>query len=278
LTGVSIYLSYIMNSLNHLLEVSGLSVTVGHSSVPQPLVDNVSLSLRSGALLAIVGRSGSGKSTLCRSLTKLQSHPSTLRITGKVCFNGIDILESEVELLRTIRRQSVRYIFQDPLQALNPLASVRSQLRLSSSDIGEEFLNEALNSVGLSPDVWNLYPHQLSIGMAQRVAIAMAVLPKTKLLIADEPTSALDSTNRFQILDLLKSIQQKHSMAMILVTHDLEIARRYADQIAVMLEGRIVEQGPCAEFFATPRHEYSKQLIDSMLVSRALNRTNMRSV
>ncbi len=249
----------------HFLEVERLSVLSLNKPEPEVIVGETSFVLEKGKTLALVGESGSGKTTLCRALTRLFPPSMKHTLHGTVRFNDVDLLTCTDENLRDIRRREIRYVFQEPQQALNPALSIRTQMALASdSDSNsEDAVHEALHSVGLeSPhEVMRLYPHQLSIGMAQRVMIAMAVLPHPSLLIADEPTSALDASLRFQLLDLLKSLQLQNGMAMILVTHDLAIARKYADDIAVMRDGVVLELSSSTAFFQEPSHPYSQLLL-----------------
>ena len=196
-------------------------------------------------------------------MTKLL--PAEFTITGNVTFDSQDLLSCDPRTLQNVRRRLIRYVFQEPQQALNPSLTIRSQLSLASvvASMPEPELLQVLQSVGLThpEEVLKSYPHQLSIGMAQRVMIAMAILPHPSLLIADEPTSALDVSQRYRLLDLLKSLQQQYSMTMILVTHDLELAGMYADYTAVLKKGRIIEHKPTGQLFQNPEHEYSRLLV-----------------
>jgi microcin C transport system ATP-binding protein len=260
-----------MQNQKPLLQVERLTVSSARSSQSHAIVDDVSFTLQTGTALALVGKSGSGKTTLSRALTKLFLPTDNLKISGSVSFDNIDLLSCDAETLQRLRRHAIRYVFQNPQQALNPVARVRTQLQGSrvTKRYDEAVLTEAVTAVGLPLNSLDLFPFQLSIGMAQRVAIAMAVLPKPALLIADEPTSALDPSHRYQILDILKSLQRQNAMSMIIITHDLDIARRYADHIAIMLEGKLVEHKSCAEFFEAPQHDYSKQLLHALLESQS---------
>jgi ABC-type dipeptide/oligopeptide/nickel transport system ATPase component len=250
-----------------MLQVEQLSVRIQSNIELKTLVDNATFALHAGKTLALVGESGCGKTTLTRALTRLFPPSMKLALDGAVRFNGSDLLTCSDATLRDIRRTHIRYVFQEPQQALNPLLSVRKQMALASGadSISDNAHHEALHSVGLknSRDIVRLYPHQLSIGMAQRVMIAMALLPRPSLLIADEPTSAVDASLRIELLHLLKSLQTSYGMAMVLVTHDLAAAQQYADDVAVLNEGRIVEHSPVAEFFRQPSHEYSRLLLSA---------------
>ncbi len=254
--------------MNPLLNVSNLNVTYTDTAISRRIIEDVSFSVNTATVLAIVGESGSGKTTLCRALTRLFSQSSRLKVRGVVQFNSSDLLHCTDEMLRHIRQTQIRYIFQEPQQALNPVLTIRRQMEFASGkqSIAQDELIPILNSVGLGDAVGvsNSYPHQLSIGMAQRVMIAMTLMPKPSLLIADEPTSAVDASLRYRVLDLLKSFQQQDRMAMILVTHDLCVARRYADHVAVIQNGRIIEYATTNEFFEKPQHPYSQKLLDAI--------------
>ena len=257
-----------------LLEIQNISVSVlndnGNNSIGNnsiPIVDDISFRLENGKVIAVVGESGSGKTTLCRSLTRLLPS-SRFAVKGLARFESTDLLTCNETELRYIRQNKIRYIFQEPQQALNPVVSIRKQLRFASgaTALSDADITKTLESVGLAQtgEVLKSYPHQLSIGMAQRVQIAMAILPKPSLLIADEPTSAVDASLRYQLLDLLTSIQKQNAMGMILITHDLEVARRYADDVAVLQRGRIVEHKDSREFFRNANHPYSRLLLDAV--------------
>lgn len=253
--------------MNSILNVNNLNVGYSDNMQSWKIVDDVSFSLETASVLAIVGESGSGKTTLCRAMTRLFTQSSQLRVSGNIQFNSTDLLSCSEEALQKIRQTEIRYIFQEPQQALNPVLTICKQMKFASgrSSVVEDKLALTLESVGLrnADEVLNSYPHQLSIGMAQRVVVAMAILPKPLLLIADEPTSAIDVSLRIQLLDLLKSIQMQEQMAMIIVTHDLDVARRYADHIAVTQTGRIIELTHTEQFFVNPQHPYSQMLLDA---------------
>lgn len=253
------------------LDVTNLSVTTRHSEQDQAILSDVSFRLQRGQVFVIIGESGSGKSTLCRALTRLVPN-RVFETSGSVELGSKDLMQISEKSLRQIRRTEIRYIFQEPQQALNPALTIRTQMKFSAGVQGRrsDVFLKALDSVGLQngEDILSSYPHQLSIGMAQRVLIAMALLPSPSLLIADEPTSALDAVLRFNILDLLKTIQARRQMTMLLVTHDLEVARRYADEVAVLQNGRIIEQTTASDFFKAPQHPYSRLLLNSVRDAR----------
>ena len=253
--------------MRFLLEVRNLFVSGETGSGNGKIIDDVSFSVKQGELVVLLGESGSGKTVLSRSLTGLFPDKSGLHVTGAVNFDGNSILSVTQEELLKLRRRKIRYIFQEPAQALNPVATIRSQLMLSTEKdrVTPEGLRSALTSVGLHnvDEVLESYPHQLSVGMAQRVMIAMAMLASPALLIADEPTSSVDAPLRYQLLDLLTSIQKSGGMSLILITHDLDVARLYGEYILLLYKGRIVEAGPKNEFFDRPLHPYAQLLLDS---------------
>lgn len=256
-------------TMEAILSVEHLNIATQEMGVARTIVDDVSFTLRPGQVIALVGESGSGKTTICKALTRL--NPPSFTTNGIVRFDSKDLLTCKDEILRDIRRHRIRYIFQEPQQALNPALTIRTQLSLSSvrKRHSTDDLHNVLAAVGLqhTQEVLRSYPHKLSIGMAQRVMIAMAVLPQPSLLIADEPTSALDASQRYKLLDLIRSIQTQHGMAMILVTHDLELAKLYADDIAVLRNGQIIEHRTTDGFFRTPQQNYSKLLIEAMTMT-----------
>lgn len=252
---------------HHLLDATNLSVFVPSPAGERVLIRGVSFSVREREVLIFLGESGSGKTILSRSLTRLFPPSSAMRIDGSVTFEGRELLALREAELSRVRRRRIRYVFQEPMQSLNPIATIGRQMRLaidgSPDDDGD--LHNTLRLVGLdnSEEILGLYPHELSIGMAQRVCIAMAVLPSPALLIADEPTSAVDASLRLRILDLLISLQRSRAMSLLLITHDLDVARCYGDRIIVMYGGRIIETAPWEAFFEKPLHPYSRLLVDA---------------
>lgn len=258
-------------TLKPLLEVVGLTVAHDGGNGDRQILHEVSFDIQEGEVFALIGESGSGKTTLANSLTRLSPYGSGLSMEGSVRIDGREISEFTTEELRLLRRHGIRYIFQEPLQSLNPLARIQSQFALAMESLkdgpGRSGNSSAqwLARLGIEnpSDVLDSYPHQLSGGMAQRVMLAMALAPSPKLLIADEPTSALDAPLRYQILDLLMALRESEGMAVLLITHDLSIARRYAHRIAVLYAGRILELAPREEFFKTPLHPYSQLLLQA---------------
>jgi oligopeptide/dipeptide ABC transporter ATP-binding protein len=249
-------------NIDPLLIVRRMNVAFDGCAGPRiPVIENVSFSVFPSTTLVLLGESGSGKTVLSRSLTGLLNWSA--RVTGSVLFDGVELLSAGEEALRQVRRRGIRYVFQDPLQALNPLLKVESQLRMAGSDGSRDKLSAVLRTVGIPDEreVLRSYPHQLSVGMAQRVMLAMAMAASPKLLIADEPTSAVDVSLRFRLMDLLLELRRGHGLSLLLITHDLDIARLYGDHVAVLYEGRLVESAPATEFFHDPHHPYSRMLI-----------------
>ncbi len=211
-------------------------------------------------MLAVVGESGSGKSLTALSCIGLQ--PKNADIEGNIEFNNEKISKSQ---FRNLRGRKISMIFQEPMTALNPLHTIGRQIGEMLAKEDKKRITELLEQVGLQKFKSRLdaYPHQLSGGERQRVMIAMAIANNPDLLIADEPTTAVDVTIQVKILKLLKELQKSMGMAMIFITHDLTLVRRLADRVAVMKNGEIVEQGIVAEVFQSPKHSYTKHLLDS---------------
>ncbi|MCE4602159.1 MAG: ABC transporter ATP-binding protein [Desulfurococcales archaeon] len=233
-------------------------------------VKSASLTLGGGEWLSIVGESGSGKSTLAMSIPGLLLPPG--RITsGRIIFRGKDLTSMSGEELRRIRGSEIGVVFQDPLTSLDPLRTIGDQMAeaimehrsASSKREALEMASAALESVGIPGDRVKYYPHQLSGGQRQRVMIAMAVMLKPKLLIADEPTTALDVIVQANIMRLLKSLQQRMGMSVMLITHDIALAAEVSDRIAVMYAAEIVEEGPIDQVIENPLHPYTEALIKS---------------
>lgn len=251
-----------------LIDVQRLTVQYAEGGSRSPVISAVSFSITEGTALALVGGSGSGKTTLCRSLTRLFPPHHRAEISGSVLFESADLLTCGNSELADIRQKSIRYVFQEPYSALNPVATVERQLMLARGErhpTREEII-QLLADVGLPQpqQVLPRYPHELSVGMAQRVMIAMALLPQPSLLIADEPTSAVDASLRKQLVKLLRSIQRKRRMAMILVTHDLAVAHHFADEVAVLQDGALIEKARVEDFFRSPQHQYSQLLLNAI--------------
>jgi oligopeptide transport system ATP-binding protein len=236
-------------------------------------VDGVSFDVNAGETLAIVGESGSGKSVTAMSILRLIASPPGRIERGEILFDGQDLLKLSDEEMRAVRGNRIAMIFQDSMSSLNPSITIGKQIaepiNLHRNASWAEAYRNARDLLGMVqiPDAQNrlsAYPHQFSGGMRQRAMIAMALACDPRLIIADEPTTALDVTVQAQILDLLKQLTRKAQTSMILITHDMGVVARYADRVAVMYGGRIVEQGPAREIFNRPTHPYTRGLLASI--------------
>ncbi len=249
-----------------LLKVEDLSVLFGNSLA----VDKVSFEVKRGQTVSLVGESGSGKTVSALSILRLLPYPWASHPTGKILFNGEDMLQMSADQIRKIRGGRIAMIFQEPMTSLNPLRTVLQQISESlflHKDMGvteaEAKCRELLTLVGFSdPEAKiNSYPHQLSGGQRQRVMIAMALAGDPDLLIADEPTTALDVTTQAQILSLLKELQKKLGMALLLITHDLGVVKFMADRTYVMCNGVVRESGDTKDVLTKPTDSYTKMLL-----------------
>ena len=254
--------------MDHLLHVNHLSVAQETDIRPFPIVTDISFSIDRREIVVLLGESGSGKTMMSRALTGLFPAGANLSWSGDIRFAGRRIdLHNEGEVL-LLRREGIRYIFQDPIAALNPVATIRSQLNnaCNRKEDSEDEMIAILNTVGIrnSSDVLNAYPHQISVGMAQRVTIALAIQSGPLLLVADEPTSALDASLRYRLLDLLVSLRELRGMSILLITHDLRIAQRYGTRVIVMYKGHIIESADRKPFFDRPLHPYCQSLLDAL--------------
>ncbi|MDE1165366.1 MAG: ABC transporter ATP-binding protein [Pseudomonas sp.] len=249
----------------NLIEIRNLSVAFGDREV----VHGIDLDIRRGECLALVGESGSGKSVTAHSILRLlpghQVHTG-----GSIRYDGQELVNASEAQLRSLRGNRIAMIFQEPMTSLNPLHTVEKQIaevllvhKGLKGRAARERVLELLELVGIQQPLARLkaYPHQLSGGQRQRVMIAMALANEPQLLIADEPTTALDVTVQQKILELLRSLQTRLGMALLLISHDLNLVRRIAQRVCVMRGGEIVEQAGCSELFDHPRHPYSRLLI-----------------
>jgi peptide/nickel transport system ATP-binding protein len=259
-----------------LLEIKALSVGYRTISGEIGALDHVTLSIEQGETVAVVGESGSGKSTLGLSIVRLLPTNASYR-EGDILIEGRSVREISGLEIRSIRGKMVFMIFQDPLNSLNPVKKVGSQIlealllkyrregRALDDAADEQIINQVRDVRLPDPEViLERYPHQLSGGQIQRVVIAMSLLLKPRLLIADEPTSALDVTIQAQILKLLEDLKKEYGMSVIFITHDVSVAYNIADRIAVMYAGKIVEVGPAENIIRTPLHPYTQALISSV--------------
>ncbi|UXS33045.1 ABC transporter ATP-binding protein [Agrobacterium tumefaciens] len=253
-----------------LLSVRDLSVAFHQGGATSIAVDHVSFDLMPGEVVALVGESGSGKSVTANSILKLLPYPAASHPSGKILFDGKDMLTLPERSLRAVRGNDVTMIFQEPMTSLNPLHTIERQIgeilelhQAITGALARARTLELLLQVGIREPEKRLkaYPHELSGGQRQRVMIAMALANRPKLLIADEPTTALDVTVQAQILELLSDLKTKHGMSMLFITHDLGIVRKFADRVCVMTKGKIVETGTVEQVFNDPQHAYTRHLL-----------------
>jgi len=255
-----------------LLDVKNAEVKFSVEGGIVNAVNDISFDIMKGETLAVVGESGSGKSVTARTIMKMLPKNSSIGSNFKIEFKDVDITNLTQEQMRQIRGDTITMIFQEPLTSLNPLHRIGSQLievlrehnkidKITAKERALELLKEV--QIPQPEERLNQYPHQLSGGQRQRVMIAMAIANRPDLLIADEPTTALDVTIQSQILKLLKDLQKKYGMAIMLITHDLTVVRKTSDRICVMRYGKIVERGITEDVFSNPQHEYTKHLINS---------------
>ncbi len=254
-----------------VIELDHLSVTFGARGGSEGghrgfrPVDDVTLEIHSGEALGLVGESGSGKTSLAKALLRLY-RPSS----GRILFGGTDLAPLGERALRPYRR-ALQMVFQDPLSSFNPRQTVAQSLamplrlhRICSRAEMPARVDDALNRVGLSPAFRDRFPHELSGGQLQRVAIGRALLLDPHLLVADEAVSKLDVSVRAQILNLLKDVQESSAVSILFITHDLHVARYLCHRIGVMYFGKLVELGPTEEIFTAPRHPYTQALLGTL--------------
>lgn len=253
-----------------ILDVKNLSVDFSHGGGVFHAVKNVSFSLAKGETLAVVGESGSGKSVTALSILQLLPYPTAQHPSGSISFNGQELIAAPDAVMQKIRGNKIAMIFQEPMTSLNPLHTIEKQIseilflhKRMTPPQAKLRVVELLKMVGLDRLTSRLdaYPHELSGGQRQRVMIAMALANEPDILIADEPTTAVDVTVQAQLLKLLKELQAKLGMAIILITHDLNVVRKFADRVAVMYHGELVELSSVTGIFANPQHDYTKMLL-----------------
>ena len=247
------------------------NVTVSYKNVPT--VQNFNLDMKQGQIVSLVGESGSGKTTVIRAVLGLLAGGGVVS-EGSITFEGKDLLSYNREEWRNLRGSEISMIFQEPMTSLNPVFRIGAQLDevialhdgegKSKEEIKERSIH-LLEMAGIAncEGVYNMFPHELSGGMRQRVMIAMALSCNPKLIIADEPTTALDVTIQAQILDLLRNLKNKINSSIMLITHDLGVIAEMADYVVVMYAGRVVEKGTVEEIFANPAHPYTIGLMAS---------------
>lgn len=256
-----------MSARDELLNLRSLSVTYhvrnGLKRVAVHAVKNFSMSIGHGEVVGLIGESGSGKTTITNSILGMADISG-----GSIAFNGRVLCDAVANAKRALRDRDIQVVLQDPMSSFNPRYTIRSSLavplKLKGSvpkDSMEERLNESVRRVGLSTAVLDRYPHQLSGGQLQRLSIARAISGNPKLLIADEPASKLDVSVRAQVLNLLKDLARDNAMAMLLITHDLDVARFLCHRVSVMHFGELVEEGKTADVFSRPSKDYTRSLL-----------------
>ncbi len=255
-------------SFQPLLEIKNLQIEFRSDRGSARVVDGVGFSIAAGETLGLVGESGSGKSVTALSIGRLLASPPAVYAGGEIWLDGRNVLQATPKELRALRGSGVSYIFQEPGASLNPVFRAGRQIKESlklhqPAKATDAEVERLLKLVGISAPHSRAknYPHEMSGGMQQRVMIAMALAAEPKLLVADEPTTALDVTIQAQILDLLKEIQQRLRMSLLLITHNLGIVGQMADRVAVMYAGQIVEAAPARDLLRKPLHPYSRALI-----------------
>lgn len=255
-----------------MLRVRDLTVSFRTEQGVVRAVDGVSFDVAEGELLGVVGESGSGKTVSLLAVMGLITDPNAT-ITGSISYRGRELLGLSAKEMRKLRGKEVAMIFQDPMTALTPVYTVgwqiAEQIRAHENVSQAAALQRAVDllaevNIPNPREAVNRYPHQLSGGMRQRVVIAMALSCNPALLVADEPTTALDVTVQAQILDLVRKLQKNHGSAIVFITHDMGVMAEIADRMMVMYAGRVVERGSKEDLFLSPRHPYTKALLDSI--------------
>ncbi len=261
-----------MTLMKNVIEIDHLSTYFYTEEGAVKAVNDVSLRVREGETVCIVGESGCGKSVTAMSVMGLVEEPAGKVVEGKIQFDGRDLLSLHKNELRHVRGNDIAMIFQEPMSSLNPVLTIGKQImeplmehqRLNKKQARMRAI-ELIEMVGISrpEQIADSYPHQLSGGMLQRIMIAIAISCNPKLLIADEPTTALDVTIQAQILDMLRQIKADSNMSILLITHDLGVVAEIADYVIVMYSGKIVEEGDVVELFEHPKHPYTQGLLRS---------------
>jgi oligopeptide/dipeptide ABC transporter ATP-binding protein len=253
------------------LRVENFSLGFHNRERVTPVTDGVNFEVGPGEVFGLVGESGCGKTVTCLGLLRLLPSKGSVVLSGHAWYQGRDLLQVSSEEIRKVRGAEIAMIFQEPSAALNPLLTVHHQLLLPFrhhpyAGDPEARITELMRRVGFADPgrVLRSYPHELSGGMLQRVMIAHALLLGPKLLLADEPTTALDVTVQAQILELLAEMQRELGLSVVLITHNLNLVAQYADRVAVMYAGRVVEEAAVADFLENPRHPYSQGLLKAL--------------
>ncbi|MDP2939883.1 MAG: ABC transporter ATP-binding protein [Candidatus Omnitrophota bacterium] len=259
----------------NLLEIKNLKVNFYNDDSIPPVINGLSLEIKEQEIVALVGGSGSGKTITGLSILRLLPFNAKI-IEGEIIFEGQDLLRLSEDKLRQIRGRKISYIFQEPLSALNPVFTIGFQIRevlrlntnLSKREIEKE-VQYLLKDVEMprAQEAVSYYPHQLSAGMRQRAIIAQAIASKPKLLIADEATSNLDVTIQAKIMDLFLNIKRKLSLSILLITHDFGLVEAFADKVAIIYQGKILEFGRTKDILNNPNHSYTKELLEAVKLS-----------
>ncbi len=260
-----------MAETNTFFEVKNLTVKYHSGSSIIHAVNDVSLKLKPGETLGLVGETGAGKTTIAKSILRILPENSVESVEGEILFEGKDVLDMDDKELQGLRGKSISMIFQDPMTALNPVKTVVSQIaegyrmhqNCSKTEARQRAI-EMLELVGIGADRADEYPHQFSGGMKQRVVIALALACSPQILLADEPTTALDVTIQAQVLDLIRDLRDKLGTAMILITHDLGVVAEVCDRVSVIYAGRIIESGTLADIYDHPTHPYTLGLFGAL--------------
>ena len=258
--------------MENLVSIKNLSVGFKSQNIKSNVVKSISFEIPKGKTVALVGESGSGKTVTALSILKLLPYPSAFHDSGEIIYKNIDLLKSKQNEIQKIRGKNISAIFQEPMTSLNPLHTIEKQVNeilmihssISYSEASKK-TKKLLDQVGLQ-NISNrikAYPYELSGGQRQRVMIAMSIANNPDLLLADEPTTALDVTVQSQILDLIKSLQQKMNMSILFISHDLAVVKKIADYVCIMKDGEIVEKNTKKNIFSKPQHPYTKILISS---------------
>ena len=275
------------NGRDVLLDIRGLRVTFAVDGERVPAVDGVSIRVRRGSTVCVVGESGCGKTVTALSILRLVPEPAGRIERGEVIFEGRDLLTLDEGELRRVRGRLISMVFQEPVSSLNPVFTVGEQVAEALRTHGvvprsEEKgrVVELFRMVGI-PDPerrYHSYPHELSGGMCQRVMIAMALACGPKLIVADEPTTALDVTIQAAILGLLDDLKSGLGMSLLLITHDFGIVAQMADEVYVMYAGKVVEHAPVMEIFANPRHPYTVGLLESLPAMEGERKRGLKAI
>lgn len=258
--------------MEDILKVNNLTISYRTLRGKVKAVENVSFNLGKGKILAVVGETGSGKTTIGLAILRILP-PNAVIEKGEIWFNGKNILDLDEDAMRRLRGKEISIIFQEPKITLNPVLKIGEQIaEVPIEHLGLDkkeayrLARKMLERTGVpDPDrVMKSYPHELSGGMAQRVVISIAMILRPKLLVADEPTSALDVSVQAQVLDLIQELVRETGTSVIFITHDLSLAAEIADEILVMYYGKVVEYGDVFEIFKTPKHPYTRALLNAI--------------